>query len=268
MSGVLRVVPLLLGWEELPKSFSVHGADPTVRLREPVPGILLQLDGGWMLLDTGFNPFLIRDPLLYQRFHGGNHNIAAFLPPGDGDPLEAAVEKVGIGLEDVTVVALSHLHNDHAGGVRHFARRDVDVHVQKRELDYGLGAPHPDQERHGMFRIDYDDPAISWSVADGDTEIAPGVTALLTAGHTPGHQSFLVEMDPSVGGGGYVFAFDAADLQENLDDERPVGGTIGVPPEDTLEPILRLKKIAADKGLRLVPGHDPVVWPSLMDELR
>ena len=268
MTGVLRVVPLLLGWEELPKSFSVHGADPSVRLREPVPGILLKLDGGWMLLDTGFNPFLVRDPLLYRRFHGSNHNIAAFLPPGDGDPLEAAVEEVGIGLDEVTVVALSHLHNDHAGGVRHFARRDVAVHVQKRELDYGLGAPHPDQERHGMFRIDYDDPEISWSVADGDTEIAPGVTALLTPGHTPGHQSFLVEMDPSVGGGGYVFAFDAADLQENIDDERPVGGTIGVPPEDTLEPILRLKKISADKGFRLVPGHDPVVWPALMDELR
>ena len=83
MSGVLRIIPLILGWEELPKSFSVYGADPDVRLREPVPGILLQLDGGWMLLDTGFNPSLIRDPLLYQRFHGSNHNIAAFLPPGD-----------------------------------------------------------------------------------------------------------------------------------------------------------------------------------------
>ncbi|MDX6223504.1 MAG: N-acyl homoserine lactone hydrolase [Frankiales bacterium] len=267
MSGVLRIIPLVLGWEELPKSFSVYGADPGIRMREPVPGILLQLDGGWMLLDTGFNPSLIRDPLLYQRFHGGNHNIAAFLPPGDGDPLEDAVEQVGLALEDVTVVALSHLHNDHAGGVRHFARRDVAVHVQQRELDYGLGAPHPDQERHGMFRIDYDDPAISWAIADGDSEIAPGVTAILTAGHTPGHQSFVVDLDPSVGGGGFVFAFDAADLQENIDDEKPVGGTIGVHPEETLEPLLRLKAIAREKGYRMVPGHDPHAWPLLIKEL-
>ena len=142
------------------------------------------------------------------------------------------------------------------------------MHLQKRELDYGLEHRIPHQERHGMFRIDYDDPAIDWPLADGDVEIAPGVTALLTSGHTPGHQSFLVELDASVGGGGYVFAFDAADLQENLDDELPVGGTIGVAPEETLEPILRLKKIAADKGYRLVPGHDPVVWPALMSELR
>ena len=267
MSGVRRIIPLILGWEELPKSFSVYGSDPTIRLREPVPGLLLELDGGWMLLDTGFNPSLIRDPLLYQRFHGKNKNIAAFLPPGDGDPLEDAMEEVGLAIEDVTVVALSHLHNDHAGGVRHFANRDVAVHVQKRELEYGLGAEHPHQERHGMFRIDYDDPAIGWSIADGDQEIAPGVTAILTAGHTPGHQSFVVDVDESMGGGGFVFAFDAADLQENIDDEIPVGGTIGVPPEATLEPILRLKAIAAEKGYRMVPGHDPDVWPALMKEL-
>ncbi len=30
---------------------------------------------------------------------------------------------------------------------------------------------------------------------------------MLTAGHTPGHQSFVVDLE---GGGGFVFAFDAA----------------------------------------------------------
>ena len=35
------------------------------------------------------------------------------------------------------------------------------------------------------------------------------MTAVLTAGHTPGHQSFVVDPDASVGGGGIVFSFDA-----------------------------------------------------------
>lgn len=260
--SVRRVIPLTLGWEFLPKTVSVLGADPSIRLREPVPGVLLQIDDGWMLLDTGLNPALVRDPLLYQRFHG--HGIDAELPPGDGDPLVEAIEQVGLALEQVSVVALSHLHNDHAGGVRHFAHRDVPIHVQRRELDYGMNAPHPEPERNGIFRIDYDDPRLSWVTSDGDAEIAPGVTAVLTAGHTPGHQSFVVDL---AGGGGFVFAFDAADLQENLDDEKPVGGSIGVPPEATLEPLLRLKAIAAEKGYRLIPGHDPHVWPALTTEL-
>src|SRR3954470_10482898 len=54
-AGVRRVVPLTFGWENLPETVSIHGGDPTRRLREPVPGVLLELDGGWMLLDTGFN---------------------------------------------------------------------------------------------------------------------------------------------------------------------------------------------------------------------
>ncbi|MDQ1710359.1 MAG: N-acyl homoserine lactone hydrolase [Frankiaceae bacterium] len=260
--SVRRVIPLTLGWEELPKTVSVLGADPAIRLREPVPGVLLQIDDGWLLLDTGLNPALVRDPVLYQRFH--SHGVEAELPPGDGDPLVEAVEQVGLAMEQVSVVALSHLHNDHAGGVRHFAGRDVPVHVQRRELDYGLHAPHPGPERNGIFRIDFDDPRLSWVIADGDVEIAPGVTAVLTAGHTPGHQSFVVDL---AGGGGFVFAFDAADLQENIDDEVAVGGSIGVPPEATLEPLLRLKAIAAEKGYRLIPGHDPHVWPALTAEL-
>ena len=98
-------------------------------------------------------------------------------------------------------------------------------------------------------------------------EIAPGVSAVLTAGHTPGHQSFVVSLDQSVGGGGFVFAFDAADLTGNIEREVAVGGRIGAGPEVSVEQIRKLKRIAADRGYRLVPGHDPVVWPALTREL-
>jgi len=40
-----------------------------------------------------------------------------------------------------------------------------------------------------------------------------------------------------------------------------------VTPEETVEPIRRLKRLADDRGYRLVPGHDPDVWPSLTREL-
>ncbi|WP_322766778.1 N-acyl homoserine lactonase family protein [Frankia sp. Cr1] len=266
MAGVRRVVPLTLGWVEVPYSMSVHGAADDIRLRQPVPALLVEVDGGWLLIDTGLNPAFVRDAALCRRFHRDT-GVEVWLPPGAGDPLEGALERVGLTLDQIDVVAVSHLHSDHAGGLRHFARRGTPVHIQGRELDHGLGT-HPAQlEADGIIRVDFDHPAITWQVADGDTEIAPGVTAVRTAGHTPGHQSFIVEMDPTVGGGGYVFAFDAADLQENIDFERAVGGSIGVPPEATIEPIRRLKAIASARGLRLLPGHDPVAWPALTAEL-
>jgi N-acyl homoserine lactone hydrolase len=182
---VRRVVLLTLGWEDLPKSVSVDGAPAHERLCEPVPGVLLECDGGWLLLDTGFNPALITDPALRRRFHGD----PAFRPilPGPGEPLEDALAEAGIDIGDIAEVALSHLHNDHAGGLRHFAGR-VPVHAQRAELAFGLGPP-PEPEHHGIFRIDFDDPSIDWRLADGDAAVAPGVSAVLTAGHTPGHQA-------------------------------------------------------------------------------
>jgi len=77
----------------------------------------------------------------------------------------------------------------------------------------------------------------------------------------------MVELDPGAGGGGYVFAFDAADLQENLDLEAPVTAAFGGDPQTTLPAIRRLKALAAERRYRLVPGHDPDVWPRFTREL-
>jgi N-acyl homoserine lactone hydrolase len=266
MGGVRRVVPLTLGWENLPRAVSIFGDTSGRMMREPVPGVLLLCDGGWLLLDTGFNTALIRDPWLRRRFHG--NPVEQPVLPGPGEPLEEALAAVHIDLAEVHAVALSHLHLDHAGGLKLFAGR-VPVHVQRRELAYGLSDDRGEAgpEANGIFRIDFDDPRLDWRQADGDTEIAPGVTAVLTAGHTPGHQSFVVDLDPSVGGGGLVFAFDAADLTENIEHELPVGGFINTTPEVTVEAIRKLKSLARDRGYPLIPGHDPVAWPALTDQL-
>ena len=54
MSGVRRVVPVTLGLIDLQERVLIQdGSDR--ELRVPVPGVLLQCDGGWLLLDTGFN---------------------------------------------------------------------------------------------------------------------------------------------------------------------------------------------------------------------
>ena len=62
-------MPLTLGFIDLPESVLMRDA-PDTEARVPVPGVLLDCDGGWLLLDTGFNTALITDPALRRRFHG------------------------------------------------------------------------------------------------------------------------------------------------------------------------------------------------------
>ena len=148
--------------------------------------MLLDCDGGWLLLDTGFNTALIRDPALRARFHPDP--VEQPVLPGPGEPLLTALAAAGLDLADIRAVAISHLHYDHAGGLKHFAGR-VPVHIQRAELDYGLSSP-PGPEENGIFRVDFDDPRIDWRQADGDTEIAPGVTAVLHRRAHPGAPEF------------------------------------------------------------------------------
>ncbi len=249
MTIVRRVIPLTMGWERLPKSYSVHGDTSGEVLVEPVPAIALDTDDGWAIIDTGFNTTLVRDPLLSKRFHAANHAIFPILPEGDGEPLQDELARHGVAIGDVARIFLTHLHNDHAGGLRLFDPA-IPVFVQRAELEYGLGG-HPFPEQHGMFRIDYDDPRIDWHLLDGDAELAPGITAIFTPGHTPGHQSFVIECQD---GRGWVFAFDAADLTENLEREIAPGGFVHCEAQDALASLLRCKQAAAERGLPARPG--------------
>jgi glyoxylase-like metal-dependent hydrolase (beta-lactamase superfamily II) len=262
MTSIRRVIPIVVGWERLPRSYSVHGDTSGATLVEPVPVVLLETDDGWTLLDTGINTALVRDRPLYERLHGRNHAIVPILPEVTGEPLEHALDNHGVALADIARIHLSHLHNDHAGGLRLFDS-SIPVSVQRRELEYGL-SDHPFPERHGMFRIDFDDPDINWDLLDGDTELAPGLRAVLTPGHTPGHQSFVVDLPD---GSGFVLAFDAADLTDNIEHELAPGGFVHCRAADTLVGIRRLKQISRETGYPVIPGHDPEVWPRLMAEL-
>lgn len=265
-TGVRRIILLTLGYEDLPRAISIYASPPEERMLEPTPGVLLEVDGGWVMLDTGFNAAIVRDPAMSSRFYPDPSYYRPVLAVPEGeDPIEHELERVGLSVDDVVLVGVSHLHHDHSGGIKHFAGK-VPIHMQRKELEHGLSGGHyPGGD--ALIRVDYDDPRIDWRLADGEAELAPGVTAIPTYGHTPGNQSFMVELDESVGGGGFVFAFDAADLTENIEQELPLGGFVGDDPEITLEPIRRLKAIAAQKGYRLIPGHDPVVWPALTDEM-
>ena len=95
-----------------------------------------------------------------------------------------------------TMVVMSHLHYDHAGGAHLFPK--AELIVQRDEYSY---ANYPASFFEPFYyKKNFDLPGYRWRLLDGDTELAPGLTVLRTDGHTPGHQSLLVHL-PQIGPG-------------------------------------------------------------------
>jgi N-acyl homoserine lactone hydrolase len=87
---------------------------------------------------------------------------------------------------DVACVINTHLHFDHCGGNRLFAGAPIHVQRVEREAARAEGYTIADWvEFEGATYVEH----------DGDAEIVSGVRVLPTPGHTPGHQSVLVDSD-------------------------------------------------------------------------
>jgi glyoxylase-like metal-dependent hydrolase (beta-lactamase superfamily II) len=250
---VRRVVPLLLGTQVLDRCVALGWPLTGVRERIPIPAFLVELsDGRRLLWDTGTDHAVLDEPGLFDD---------EFPPPDMGvdDTLSARLVAAGGGLDGVDVVGVSHLMVDHAGGLRYLPGREVVV--QRAELAYAMASPDPGPYR----RADYDGPLVdvTWCEIDGDVEFLPGVTALSTPGHCPGHQSLLLRM---ASGRCVIIASDAGDLRENFAGEVPPGILLAGRAL-ALESVRRLNAIAAAESALLIPGHDPRAWVELPVEI-
>jgi N-acyl homoserine lactone hydrolase len=249
-TSVRRLFVLLCGFEILPKSISTRNRGRRFILSEPVCAYLLDTTTGWVLLDAGLNPANGRDPTrMQERFwrHGMTAPVIR-----DMHLLDCQLAELGVCFADVGHVILSHLHYDHCGYLRHFPHARISI--QRREHAHAFTA----EAGMAYFRDEYDDPLLQWDLRDGDWEAMPGLRLLDTRGHTEGHQAALVDLPHS---GTLILPFDAADLQENLDDEILPGECCD--DEAALRAIRRLKAIEKDCKGTVLMFHDPVAIQSM-----
>jgi glyoxylase-like metal-dependent hydrolase (beta-lactamase superfamily II) len=247
-----RVHPLVVGYEPIPESLSVLGGDPSRFLLEPVTAAAVVFDDGWVLLDSGFNVDVVRDPQQRAR-HFNFDSYTAVVPPGD--PLADGVAAAGLDWADLAACAISHVHVDHTGGLR-LLSPDVPVLMQRAEWEYGsVHATTAD----AVIVEDFTRPGLDIVLLDGDTSLATGLEAIDTSGHTPGHQSFVIGLASSR----VVLACDAADLRVNITDRIPCGSTMR-PGADDVErariAIDRLHALDGEADTQVWPGHDPDWW--------
>jgi N-acyl homoserine lactone hydrolase len=99
--------------------------------------------------------------------------------------LPEVLAEAGIDLAEITALANCHLHVDHSGQNGLFA--GVPIYVQPAEWT----AAHATEDYTILEWIDF--PAATYEQRTGDYEVAPGIRIFATPGHSPGHQSIVVE---------------------------------------------------------------------------
>lgn len=214
-------------------------------VRSPIPAYLIEHPRGKALFDTGLGVRFRRpiDERLAPDATGfefdESADIAMRLRAADVDP--GAIDWI----------INSHFHADHCGGNASIPNATIVIQRREREAaqasdnaklynaaDYDLGHPVlAIQGEHDLF-------------GDGTVRIVP------TYGHTPGHQSVIVQL----AGGEVLLAADCCYLERSLD------GLITSPgdhdPEMARATLERLAKMR-QRGTRIFYGHDSGFWKTL-----
>jgi len=254
MSRAIRLWPLLTATQRYEKVVSTRGRGHGQYIDAPILAYLIETPNGRILYDVGCDYRKIATPELRARYFEPKRPL--FEPPEmtDEQRIPRYLARLGLGVGDVDVAFLGHLHWDHAGGLCDLP--GCEVHVHRDELEAARHRPDG-----GIF-ADEVAAADAWRVQSGEYGVAPGVHALATPGHTAGHMSMLIELPH---GAPVILCGDAADLQENLDDEVAPGACWQDDEALALASIRRLKALAAAEGAELWPNHDFAAyrrWPA------
>ncbi|OON59260.1 MBL fold metallo-hydrolase [Massilia sp. KIM] len=191
--GELDVLVISDGVLPLPATTMATNVDPA-ELATWLDNNFLPHEG----FDWPLNVMVVRSGERIILIDAGLGNQFAGFPRAGQFP--ARLEAAGIDLAKVTDVIITHMHMDHVGGllvegVKERLRPDVRIHVTETEVKFWdlpdfsqtvMPQPVPDVLRStaAAFIKAYRDKL---QVFKDKVEVAPGVSARLTGGHTPGH---------------------------------------------------------------------------------
>lgn len=236
----------------------------------PINVFVIEHSDGLVLFDTGQDRASVTDrdyfpsgPLGWFYARLARFNIEPH------ETLPAQLEQIGYAVRDVAVAVVSHLHQDHIGGLPHLQNTRIVI----ADAEYAMVNSRLDQAR-GILSRHIDLPGLEWDQIRfeplDDPEIAPfthgvdlmgdrSMILLPTPGHTPGSLSMLVRRpghDPLLMVGDLTY--DAAAMEH--DHVLPGVGSHRQLQESTRR-VLELQR--RHPGLKILGTHDPAAQTSL-----
>lgn len=162
-----------------------------LRAKAIVYCLLVETNKGLILVDSGMGRQDYTDPSRLMRFF----IYWSGVPRKMEETAAYQVEALGYRLSDVRHIVLTHLHLDHAGGIRDFP--EAKVHIYRTEYEAKMNprglmerAYDPSHWSHGPDWVVHSDEEIDWfgftslPIIEG---LIPDIRLVPLPGHTRGH---------------------------------------------------------------------------------
>jgi glyoxylase-like metal-dependent hydrolase (beta-lactamase superfamily II) len=174
----------------------------------PINVYVVERPDGLVLFDTGQDRASVTSPHYFPSgFTGFLYRRLARFDIAADQTLTARLADIGYDIADVRTVVLSHLHQDHIGGLPELGHAEVVLDQRERN---SVNEPRP--EARGLLPAHIDLPGLHWRPITPqpttDPDLAPFTAAydlfgdaslvlLPTPGHTPGSLSMLLRQPGS-----------------------------------------------------------------------
>lgn len=146
----------------------------------PTDAILIQYQNKNYLIDAGVGQGKLSDK--QRRNYGVTEETR----------MQESLAELGLSVEDIDAVLMTHLHFDHAGGLTHFENKklvstfpNADIYVNKIEWDE-MRSPNV-RSKSTYWKENWEPIQDQFITYQGSLEVVPGIDMIHTGGHSEGH---------------------------------------------------------------------------------